>query len=204
MDDEEGTPRGERHRLQSRAYLLARSLEGDGWKPTRNTNYNASRTMPLNLLDALFRSLNSIKSGNEVCRRVPAFPRQPRFRIVRIYHSLFLYLSSRLPLPASYDSRTYFARLPSAFQFAFCPEHNWIRCAAILHYRENRLNSSNSLFSFRFGGRMFLRACISCSRERSFAKTVSRDVDRQVSRNFIYFYFVTFIFQIAFFAQTNF
>jgi len=28
--------------------------------------------MPLNLLDALFRSLNSIKSGNEVCRRVPA------------------------------------------------------------------------------------------------------------------------------------
>jgi len=39
---------------------------------TRNTNYNASRTMPLNLLDALFRSLNSIKSGNEVCRRVPA------------------------------------------------------------------------------------------------------------------------------------
>lgn len=43
-------------------------------EPTRNTNYNALRTMALNLLDALFRSLNSIKSGNEVCRRVSRPP----------------------------------------------------------------------------------------------------------------------------------
>lgn len=46
--------------------------------------------MALNLPNALFRSLNSIKSGNEVCRREsPVLLAHLRLRIVRIYHFLF-------------------------------------------------------------------------------------------------------------------
>lgn len=72
------TFRGEETRLAGRrkgvrAYAEGRGRQA-GAEPTRNTNYNALRTMALNLLDALFRSLNSIKSGNEVCRRVSRPP----------------------------------------------------------------------------------------------------------------------------------
>lgn len=97
-------------------------MRGKPAEPTWNTNYNALRTIALNLLDALFRSLNGIKSGNEVCRRVS----RPRLRIVRIYHFLFLALRLPLFIAVSLNYCTYFAKLPSAFQFPFRPEHNWI------------------------------------------------------------------------------
>lgn len=47
---------------------FAKEVAGAGVAESRrNTNYNTLRAMALNLLDALFQSLNSIKSGNEVC-----------------------------------------------------------------------------------------------------------------------------------------
>lgn len=86
--------------------------------------------MALNLLDALFQSLNSIKSGNEVCRRSLSLLSSHSLslslsssllrlssllRIVRIYHALLL--PSPLPrgpcVPAASRSSTYFAKLPS-------------------------------------------------------------------------------------------
>lgn len=120
--DEKILPRWGGHGSQKKKRGSGREWDrergGKGGKPaepTRNTNYNALRTIALNLLDALFRSLNGIKSGNEVCRRVS----RPRLRIVRIYH--FLFLAPRPPpsLIASLNYCTYFAKLPSAFQFPF-------------------------------------------------------------------------------------
>lgn len=113
-------------------------------EPRRNTNYDALRAMALNLLDALFQSLNSIKSGNEVCRRSLSLSPSPtlflshslthsffrlssfpRFRIVRIYHALLLPFPPsfpfveplRAPLPRLALART--LRNCRAFQFAF-------------------------------------------------------------------------------------
>lgn len=82
--------------------------------------------MALNLLDALFRSLNSIKSGNEVCRRVsPLTLAHPFSHSSHLSFPLAALLLPLLPLhPSSslavfpLNYRTYLAKLPSAFQFA--------------------------------------------------------------------------------------